>query len=285
MSKSVLITGCGRDGIGAQLALEFHSRGHQVFASNRSADEIDPRLLQATAQEPNSDHGSMKVLALDVTSQASIDAAYQLVSAATGGTLDILINNAGVISVMPFADESLDAVKRLYDINLFGVWAMTKTFLPLLVASRGLVADLGSIDPVVCAPYFAAYTSSKAAVESINRTIRREFAPLGVRVVYVKSGSVATRLFENCPVVPLPGASYYAALSQWIEGREFLKLSLSRQSPVVEYSRTLAEKLLARNTEPVIWIGGMSTMNWITNIFAWETAMVCCETQDLLLKW
>lgn len=270
--KSILITGCGQGSIGAALAAEFSQRGHTVFASGRSLNEIDPELLDAGkhGQVPRTIH----TLELDVTSQASIDAAFQLVSAATGGRLDVLINNAGVISVMPFADEPIEAVKRLYDVNVFGVWAVTQTFLPLLVASRGLIADLGSIDPVACPPYFSAYSSSKAATECINRTIRRELAPFGVRVVNIKSGSVGTRLFENCPPVPLPSGSLYSSLRQWIEGRAFLEFSLSRQSSIGEYSRILVDKLLSDRCEPVIWIGGMSLMTWIYSLFGWETAMV-----------
>lgn len=270
--RSILITGCGQGSIGAALAAEFSQRGHTVFASGRSLGEIDPELLSAAENEQAP--GTTHTLELDVTSQASIDAAFQIVSAATGGGLDMLVNNAGVISVMPFADESLEAVKKLYDVNVFGVWAVTQAFLPLLVASRGLVADLGSIDPVACPPYFSAYSSSKAAAECVNRTIRREFAPFGVRVVNVKSGSVGTRLFENSPPVPLPVGSMYSSLRQWIESRAFLEFSLSRQSSIWQYTRTLADKLLDDRCEPVVWIGGMSLMTWIYSLFAWETAMV-----------
>lgn len=270
--KSILITGCGRGSIGAALAAEFSQRGHTVFASGRSTNEIDPELLSAAENEQAP--GKTHTLELDVTSQASIDAAFQLVSAATGGGLDMLVNNAGVISVMPFADESIESVRKLYDVNVFGVWAVTQAFLPLLVASRGLVADLGSIDPVACPPYFSAYSSSKAAAECVNRTIRRELAPFGVRVVNVKSGSVGTRLFENSPLVPLPAGSLYSSLRQWIESRAFLEFSLSRQSSIGPYTRTLADKLLGDRCEPVIWIGGMSLMTWIYSLLGWETAMV-----------
>lgn len=277
--KSILITGCGQGSIGAALAAEFLQRGHTVFASGRSLDEIDPELLSAGVNEqaPRTTHA----LELDVTSQASIDAAFQLVSAATGDGLDMLVNNAGVISVMPFADESVEAVRKLYDVNVFGVWAVTQTFLPLLVASRGMVADLGSIDPVACPPYFSAYSSSKAAAECVNRTIRRELAPFGVRVVNVKSGSVGTRLFENSPPMPLPAGSLYSSLRQWIESRAFLEFSLSRQNSIGQYARTLADKLLGDRCEPVIWIGGMSLMTWIYSLFGWETAMVSGKHRGL----
>lgn len=294
--KTILITGCGPGGIGAALAKDFQLRGHQVFASGLSEDHIDPSL--------SADYG-IQTLVLDVTSQPSIDQAVQTVrdnfqstscSSPAGkseqeehgayesnqnkllpGSLDMLINNAGVIDVMPFADTQLQDVRALYDVNVFGVWAVTQAFLPLLVAARpgGLVVDIGSIDPVVCPPFFAAYSSSKAAAEAVNRTIRRELAPLGVRVVNVKSGSVRTPLFANCAPRPLPGGSWYRAIRAWIEDREFLAFSLSRQSEVDDYGRRLVDDLLKDAPKPVIWIGGMSTMTWIYSLIGWETMMVC----------
>lgn len=277
--KTILITGCGPGGIGAALAKELRLRGHQVFASGRSESHIDPSL--------STDYG-IRTLVLDVTSQSSIDKAVQTVGNEStagvsgdehkGGSLDILVNNAGVIDVMPFADSSLDDVRALYDVNVFGVWAVTKAFLPLLVEARGLVVDIGSVDPVVCPPFFAAYTSSKAAAEAVNRTIRRELAPLGVKVVNVKSGSVQTPLFENCASKPLPEDSWYRVIRTWIENREFLKFSLSRQSKLEDYTKRLVDDLLKPSPRPVIWIGGMSTMTWIYTLIGWETMMVRATT-------
>lgn len=285
--KTVLITGCGPGGIGASLAKELQLRGHRVFATGLSENHIDPEL--------STEYG-IRTLVLDVTSQPSIDQAVQIVSnesKAGGGSpttghasLDILINNAGVIDVMPFADASLDDVRALYDVNVFGPWAVTKAFLPLLVAAGGggLVVDVGSIDPVVCPPFFAAYSSSKAAAEAVSRTARRELAPLGVRVVNVKSGSVRTPLFDNCPPRPLPEDSWYRAIGRWIEGREFLKFSLSRQSRLEDYTKTLVDELLKEAPKPVIWIGGMSTMTWIYTLIGWETMMVRFLVQSILCR-
>ncbi|RSL86307.1 hypothetical protein CEP52_015849 [Fusarium oligoseptatum] len=95
MAKSIFITGCSPGGIGSALARQFHTRGHHVIASGRTTSEIDPSLSPL----------GITTIILDVTSSESIFSAAQRVNSETGGHLDILINNAGVIHVLPFADE------------------------------------------------------------------------------------------------------------------------------------------------------------------------------------
>ncbi|RSL42654.1 hypothetical protein CEP53_012079 [Fusarium sp. AF-6] len=95
MTKFIFITGCSPGGIGSALARSFHTRGHHVIASGRTASEIDPSLSLL----------GITTLILDVTSFESINSAAQRVNSETGGRLDILVDNAGVIQVLPFADE------------------------------------------------------------------------------------------------------------------------------------------------------------------------------------
>ncbi|KAH6896004.1 hypothetical protein B0T10DRAFT_365127, partial [Thelonectria olida] len=116
---SVFITGCGPGGIGASLAKEFY---HRVFASGRTPEETDPSLSDLR----------IDTLVVDVTSSKSIEAAAQMIRAKTGGTLDVLINNAGLIHVMPFADTPVAEVRRLFDVTVFAIWVVTQAFLPLL---------------------------------------------------------------------------------------------------------------------------------------------------------
>ncbi|RSL96219.1 hypothetical protein CDV31_013558 [Fusarium ambrosium] len=93
-AKSIF-TGCSPGGIGSALARSFHTRGHQVIASGRTASEIDPSLSPL----------GITTIILDVTSSESISSAARRVESETGGCLDILVNDADVIHVMPFADE------------------------------------------------------------------------------------------------------------------------------------------------------------------------------------
>ncbi|KAI1279074.1 short-chain dehydrogenase/reductase [Xylaria sp. FL0933] len=264
MPKSVLITGCGPPGIGNALALEFHLRGHRVFASGLSEDLLAPvKDLQ------------IETFVLDVTSTSSINSAVTHISSATGGKLDILINNAGVMHVMPFADTDVAEARQLFEVNVLGVFAVTKAFLPLLLAasakgdgSRPLVANIGSVNQVLRPAFLGIYNASKAAVETLGGTIRNELAPLGVRVVIVKTGSVHSSLFDNTPLKRLPDDSLYRPIREFIEGREMLRSA--RFIDADAYAKKVVTELLRPSVKPVIWAGGLTTIAWLLSWFGWE---------------
>ncbi len=260
--KAILITGCGPDGIGSALAKQFHERGHTVFASGRSADEIDAELIALGCH----------TLVLDVTSQSSVNGAAALISAATGGRLDMLVNNAGVLQILPWADTLVEEARRVFEVNVFSVWAVTQAMLPMLLEARGVVVNLGSVNEVFCPSFFAAYNASKAAVEAMSRTMRTELAPLGIRVVLLKPGSVGTKLFDNAPNEGLPDGSLYAPLRQWIEERGFF--AGTKFTDRDAYARDVANELLKENVRLVIWKGSLSTIAWLLSWIGWEGIMV-----------
>lgn len=142
--KTVLITGCSAGGIGFALAEEFQSRGCHVFATARSLAK-----MEALSKLPN-----VTLLPLDVCSQASIEAAVSAVSAQTGGTLDYLINNAGAVYVMPILDSDMQKAKSLFDVNLWGVIAVTQAFAPLVIASQGAIVNISSLAALMYTPYY-----------------------------------------------------------------------------------------------------------------------------------
>ncbi|RSL47335.1 hypothetical protein CEP54_013455 [Fusarium duplospermum] len=261
MAKSIFITGCSPGGIGSALAREFHTRGHNVIASGRTASEIDPALSPL----------GITTLILDVTSSEPISSAVRRVRSETGGHLDILVNNAGVIHVLPFADEPVAEVRRLIDVNVFAIWTVTQAFLPLLLEAKGLVVNIGSINSGLCPPLFGAYNASKAAVEALTRTMRRELAPLGVRVVIVKTGSVRSTLFDHAGGVTIPENSIYAPLREWVARRGYL--TGARFVELDEYAKDVVGDLLRGDVRPVIWRGGLAFLAWVMSWFGWETMM------------
>ncbi|KAI0836904.1 putative short-chain dehydrogenase/reductase [Hypoxylon sp. FL0890] len=267
--KTVLITGCGPGGIGSALAIEFHMRGHRVIATGLS-EELLAHLR---------DRG-METVVLDVTLTASIEQAVSNVSKLTGGTLDILINNAGLLHIMPFADTFVEDARRLFDVNVLGVIAVARAFIPLLLAAataarkngdRGggpLVANICSINSEIRPPYFSIYNATKAAVEVLSGTIRLELAPLGIRVVIVKTGAIRSEFFNNTPLMKLPEDSLYRPAREFIEGRTMLK-----QTPYMEpeaYAKKVVDALLKPSVKPVIWQGALTTFGWILSWFGWE---------------
>ncbi|OTA98276.1 hypothetical protein M426DRAFT_17566 [Hypoxylon sp. CI-4A] len=270
--KTVLITGCGPGGIGSALAVEFHMRGHRVFATGLSES------LLAHLRDRD-----IETVILDVTSQSSIEQAASHVSKLTGGTLDILINNAGILLAMPFADTDVEAARKILDVNVLGVFAVTRAFLPLLLAastaakkngSRGgdvLVVNIGSVNANIRPPFFGIYNASKAAVEVLGATIRTELAPLGIRVVTVKTGSISSQLFNNAPPTKLPEDSLYRPAKVFIEGRKMLDMAPYTEPEV--YAKKVVDELLRSSVKHVIWQGSLTTFAWILSWFGWEGMM------------
>ncbi|KAI1108351.1 short-chain dehydrogenase/reductase [Nemania sp. NC0429] len=268
MPKTVLITGCGPSGIGLALATEFHLRGHRVFATGLSDSLLGPAK----------DLG-IETLILDVTSISSIDAAVAHVAKATNGRLDILINNAGLMHIMPFADTDVNAARKLFEVNVLGVIAVTKAFLSLLLAAadsqdstgrttRSLVVNISSVNQVFRPSFFGIYNASKAAVETLGGTIRTELAPLGIQVVTIKTGSIPTPLFDNAPPTKIPENSLYYPIREWIENRQMLATAKFMEPE--KYAETVVNALLRPSIKPVIWVGGLTTVAWILSWFGWE---------------
>ncbi|KAI1851315.1 hypothetical protein JX265_000451 [Neoarthrinium moseri] len=269
--KTVLITGCGPRGIGRALATEFQLRGHRVIASG----------LNESLLAPLKDMG-MDTVPMDVTLESSIENAASQVARLADGKLDILINNAGVMHIMPFADTSLADVRRVFNVNVLGVVAVTQAFLPLLMADvaastddgaqRSIVANLGSVNEVFCPPFFSAYNASKAAVEALGRTMRRELAPLGVKVVTLKTGSVRSDLFANATgPLRLPDGSLYEPVRGWVEERGMLDRGGFVEAD--EYARKVVDELLRPRVRSVIWAGGLALLAWFLSWLGWEDMM------------
>jgi NADP-dependent 3-hydroxy acid dehydrogenase YdfG len=154
--KTVLITGCSAGGIGSALAESFEKRGIHVFATARTLSK-----MSHLENRPN-----VTLLELDVTSPSSIAAALEFVKTKTG-TLDYLVNNSGQAMVMPVLDTNLEEAKKMFDVNLWGVFAMTQAFAPLVIASKGSLVNICSIAGYLNSPWmgeFALHLQGAACV-------------------------------------------------------------------------------------------------------------------------
>lgn len=147
-TKSILVTGCSADGIGAAMALVLARRGHHVFATARNLAKI-PEALSSLA--------NVTVLSLDVADTASVAAAARTV-ADTGHGLDVLVNNAGVEYVQPVLDIDITTAQRMLDINLWGPLRTIQAFADLLIASRGRIVNVSSTASVVNLPWVCKLT-------------------------------------------------------------------------------------------------------------------------------
>jgi short-subunit dehydrogenase len=102
--------------------------------------------------------------------------------------LDILVNNSGSGYAMPVLDSDMAVSKALFDVNFFAVISVTQAFIPLLVKSKGTVVNNTSFVSVLPVPFQGVYNASKAAASMLASTMRIELAPLGVKVVDLRTG-------------------------------------------------------------------------------------------------
>jgi NAD(P)-dependent dehydrogenase (short-subunit alcohol dehydrogenase family) len=174
--KAVLVTGANR-GIGRALVTEALSRGaRRVYAGTRQP--------QAHSDE------RVTPLPLDVTSAAQIQQA-----AGQAGSLDILINNAGVFLDDDLSDRAV--IERQLTVNFFGIYSVTSAFLPLLTHSRGAIVNNVSLLALAPSPLTPAYSISKAAAFSLTQSLRALLAGQGVRVHAVLAGPVDTDMMRG----------------------------------------------------------------------------------------
>ena len=195
----VLITGCS-SGIGLSAALQMQSLGWQVFPTARKAADLE--MLTDKGFTP---------LELDMADTDSVQACIRSLEGQTGGRLDGLVNNAGY--GQPGALEDLDraAMRRQFEVNVFGLQELTNLALPMMLPRKqGRIVHISSVVGRVALPFMGIYSASKFAVEAMADAQRVELSGTGVRVSLVEPGPIATRFTENAvgtTVPQVPGAS------------------------------------------------------------------------------
>jgi NAD(P)-dependent dehydrogenase (short-subunit alcohol dehydrogenase family) len=190
-----LITGAST-GIGEATALRLARGGWTVLAGVRGAEAGERLAAQAGGA------GRVIPLTLDVTDSAQIAEAAARVRAESNGaggegSLDALVNNAGVGYGGPLELVTVDEMRKQFEVNVIGSVAVTQALLPALRAARGRVVFTSSIGGRVPTPFIAPYAASKHAIEAIGDALRVELRSSNVRVALVEPGSVATPIWDK----------------------------------------------------------------------------------------
>jgi NAD(P)-dependent dehydrogenase (short-subunit alcohol dehydrogenase family) len=180
--KAVLITGAST-GIGRNTAERLARAGYFVYAGARKDADIE---------ELNRIDNIMAVR-LDVTKQDQIDAAVTLIEK-QGRGLWGLVNNAGVNVVAPLIEAQVSELQFLFDVNVYGVFRVTKAFAPMIIESQGRIVNISSISGVLSGGGYGMYSASKHAVEAFTDSLAREMHQLGVFVVAVNPGNYASEI-------------------------------------------------------------------------------------------
>lgn len=183
--KSVAITGAAA-GLGAAMAVSFAERGDEVFGSDVSAEALE----DMQAQHPNL---PLHLRPCDVTVTADVDAWAAEIDAALGDRgLDIVINNAGILTPGPLEVLGIDPLRREFDVNVFGSLAVIFALLPAVRRAKGRIVQIGSVSGFLPLPFDGATSASKAAMEAFADVFRNELRSFGVDFVMVAPGSMAT---------------------------------------------------------------------------------------------
>jgi NADP-dependent 3-hydroxy acid dehydrogenase YdfG len=175
------ITGCST-GFGHELAKQALERGFRVVATARKPDEIES--LKAL--------GDALILKLDVTDPKQIADAVKAAEDKFD-QIDVLVNNAGIGYFSGIEEGDEEQIRRLFEINVFGLCRMTRTVLPRMrLRRRGLIVNLSSLAGIRGFPALGYYNATKFAVEGLSEALRGEVAPLGLKVMVVEPSGFRT---------------------------------------------------------------------------------------------
>lgn len=234
--KHVLITGVST-GIGYDAAHYLIENGFQVFGSVRQQADAD-RVKASLG-----DH--FTPLLFDVTDGAAITSAVSEVKAAVGANgLYALVNNSGISGSGPLMHVPVDEVRQMFEVNVFGLLAVTQAFLPLLGARKdcphppGRIVNISSISGGLVFPFVGAYGGSKHAVEALTDGLRRELDMFGIKVIGIEPGNIRTPIWEKAsdPDARYAQTAYAAHLADMPER---LAEMGRKGSPVELVSRTI----------------------------------------------
>ncbi len=241
--QTVLVTGAS-SGIGKMTAQLFAAQGYRVFGTSRNSlpDESGVEMLQ-----------------LDVCSDTSVARCFAEVRE-RAGTIDVLVNNAGIWQVGLAEEMSWEAARAIFETNFFGVVRVTTAALPLMRERRsGRIINVGSLAAWVGEPGEAFYSASKHALAGYTESLRHELWDLGVRVSLVEPGSFRTSILEQARTTSRRQIADYDAV------RDAVDRTLRKAAGQGEDPRKVAELVLkvARAPSPRLRYGVGREAYWL----------------------
>jgi NAD(P)-dependent dehydrogenase (short-subunit alcohol dehydrogenase family) len=204
--KVVFITG-GARGIGAEVAHRLRNKGAKLVLTDLDKDALETFAIQLGGVE------HVLPIAADVRDLPAMQAAAEQAVERFGG-IDVVIANAGIASYGSVLHVDPEAVKRVLDVNLLGVFHTVRAALPALIERRGYVLIVSSLAAFAAAPGMAPYDMSKAGNEHLANALRPEVAHLGVDVGVAHMSWIDTALVRDTKA-DLPSFSNQLAALPW----------------------------------------------------------------------
>lgn len=180
------VTGCS-SGIGLATAKLLRTNGWTVYPTARSTADLE--MLRTEGFDP---------IELDVANPESCAHAAEALLARTHGVLGALVNNAGFAQPGAVEDLTRDALRRQFEVNVFGLQDFTNRLLPTMLTQKaGRIVNISSVVGLVSLPFLGAYSASKFAVEALTDSMRMELQQTGVHVSLIEPGPIITQFRAN----------------------------------------------------------------------------------------
>ena len=176
--SNVVISGAAR-GLGRALTAEFTARGHSVFAGVRDGTVIPE---------------AKTMIPLNVRDETEVS--ETIAGLGANNPIDILINNAGHYVGGNLEDVTQDDFKHVLDVNVLGVWRLTRAALPFM-KQGGVICMISSLSGLIGTPGDGPYAASKFALEGMSQSLAAETSARGIRVVVIEPGAIATEFTDS----------------------------------------------------------------------------------------
>ena len=183
IKRTAAVTGAG-SGLGRDIALGLAAKAYSVFGTAMSSEEI--------ADLKKASDGAVNLRQCDITSETAVKAWANEVTSQTDGALDLLISNAGILTPGPLEVLPLDAIRREFEVNVFGALAVVNSFLPALRKARGRIVQVSTMTATLPFPFNGPSGASKAAFDAFAAVYRAELKPFGIDVVLAVAGNMRT---------------------------------------------------------------------------------------------
>ena len=227
-----VVTGAS-SGIGHSLCQLLVRRGASVVAVARRAERL-------AALESAPGPGRVVPVAGDVTDQSVRQQIVEAAAELRDGSIDLLVNNAGIGAIGPFADASGDRLRRVMEVNFFAAAELIRTALPALGRGRApVVCNMGSVLGHRAVPNKSEYCASKFALHGLSDSLRAEFAPLGIQVTLISPSTTRSEFFDS--LVQTEAGQTSKSFGSW---------------PAEKVARTTLAAIEARRAEVILSLGG-----------------------------
>jgi NAD(P)-dependent dehydrogenase (short-subunit alcohol dehydrogenase family) len=217
--RTAAITGAG-GGLGRSVALKLADKGYRVYGTGLADAEVDD-LRDASG-------GRVSLSVTDITDEKAVHTWATRVSDEIGSAgLNVLISNAGILTPGPLEVLPLPAVKREFDVNVFGSISVINAFLPALRAARGRIVQVGAMTGRFPLPFNGPSSASKAAFEAFADVYRSELKPFGVEFVLAQAGNMRTGGPAKTAAAMKRVTDSFTEAQRALYGEEFAKFTAS----------------------------------------------------------